>query len=109
MRQTQRYHHFLQLFFNGLQVIDDALSCCNRDAREWWMLGHLDSGDRVVESTKILCRSADDEQQRVNCGVDNFGIRRLGGHRVNLNAERCAWLIVSRERACFMTRDQLFE
>ena len=85
MRQTQRYHHFLQFFFNGLQVIDDALSCCNRDTRERWMLGHPHFGDRVVKRAKIFCRSADDEQQRVNRGVDNFGIRRLGGHRVNLS------------------------
>jgi len=62
MHQTERYDHFLQLLFNGLQVIDDALSGCNRDTRERWMLGHPHSGDRVVKRAKIFCGSADDEQ-----------------------------------------------
>ena len=55
-------------------------------------------------------QALDRVQQALNeamlAGADNFGIRRLGGHRVNLNAERCARLIVSREEAWFMTRDQ---
>ena len=54
MRQTHRHHDFLQLLFNGLQVIDNALSCCNGDTRERWALGDPRLGDRVVKGAKIF-------------------------------------------------------
>jgi quercetin dioxygenase-like cupin family protein len=91
MGEAERDHHFLQLFFDGLQVVDDALSRCDRDAREGWPLGYLRLGDCLVKRSKIFRRPADDEQQRVDRGMDNLGIRRFGVHSVKsytLNAMR---------------------
>jgi quercetin dioxygenase-like cupin family protein len=82
MGEAQGDHHFLQLFFDGLQVVDDALSCRNGDTREGWALGHSRLGDRVVERAKIFRGPADDEQQRVDGGMDNLGIRRFSVHTV---------------------------
>ena len=93
MRQTQRDHHFLKLFFDGLQVLDDALSRSHRDTREGGPLGDPRLGNSVVEGSQIVRGPVDDEQKRVEGGMDNFGICRFGAHSVlrsyTLSAMRC--------------------
>jgi quercetin dioxygenase-like cupin family protein len=82
MCETQRDHHFLKLFFDGLQVLDDALSRSHRDSREGWVLGDSRLRNRVVECSQIVRGPVDDEQQRVEGGMDDFSIGRFGAHSV---------------------------
>jgi quercetin dioxygenase-like cupin family protein len=93
MRQTQRDHHFLKLFFDGLQMLDDALSRSHCDTREGRMLGDPRLRNRIVERSKVVRGPADDEQERVEGGMDNLRIGRFGAHIVlksyTLNAMRC--------------------
>lgn len=91
MRQAKRDHNLLQLLFDRLEVVDDALSRRHGDTREGWPIGHSHLGYRVVKRSKIFRRPTDDEQQRVDGGMDNLGIRRFGVHGLKsytLNAMR---------------------
>jgi hypothetical protein len=61
LRQTQRDYHLLKLFFDRLQMLDDALSRGHRDARKWRMFGYPRLRDRVMKGSQIICGSADDK------------------------------------------------
>ena len=92
MCQTQRDHHFLKFFFDGLQVFDDALSRGHRHTREWRPLGDPRFRNRVVERAQIVRGPADDKQECVDGGMDNLRFGRFGTHIVlksyTLNAMR---------------------
>ena len=82
MRQTQGDHHLLKLFFNGLQVFDDALSRGHGDTREGRPLDDARFCNRVVERAQIIRRPADDEQERIQRGMDNLRFGWFGAHIV---------------------------
>ena len=94
VRQPQCNDDLLQLFFDGFQVVDDALGrlhCDTRKRRPVHGFPRLDN--RIVEGSQIVRRPADDEQERIQRGVDSFRFRGFSSHSdlksYTLNAMNC--------------------
>jgi len=83
MSETQRDHDFTQLALDRFQVVDDALRRGYRNTREGWAIGHAQLRDSVVKRAQIVGGPADDEQERVDGGMNNFSVRRFVIHMVN--------------------------